>query len=105
MMTNSIQEDMHKAPHERLSAELQSIIHDAEALLSATASETGEKADNAREKVKDALEKAKTSYNALEGKALAHARATDEVIRRHPYETVSIAFGVGMVLGLLLNRR
>ena len=93
------------APRERLSAELQSIIEDAEALLNATASETGEKADNARAKVKDALEKAKSSYNALEGKAIAHARATDEVIRRHPYETLGIVFGAGLVLGLLLNRR
>ncbi len=100
-----MQDDTHRAPHERLSAELQSIIHDAEALLNATASEKGEKADNARAKVKAALDKAKESYNALEGKALKHARATDEVIRRHPYETLGFAFSAGLVLGLLLNRR
>ena len=70
-----MQEVTHRAPREQLSAELQSIIEDVEALISATASETGEKASNARAKVKDALEKAKTSYDAIEGKALAHARA------------------------------
>ena len=100
-----MQEVTHRAPRAQLSAELQSIIEDVEALISATASETGEKASNARAKVKDALEKAKTSYDAFEGKALAHARATDQVIRRHPYETLGIAVAAGLFIGLLINRR
>jgi len=94
-----------RVPRESLAAELQSIIKDAEALLHATASEKGEKADSARAKMKDALERAKASYNALEGRALAQFKATDEIIRKHPYETVGVAFGLGLVLGLLLNRR
>ena len=103
-MNDSSQETL-RAPRERLANELQAIIQDAEALLNATASEKGEKADSARAKMKDALERAKANYSSLEGRALAHAKAADEVIRRHPYETLGVGFGLGLVLGLLLNRR
>jgi ElaB/YqjD/DUF883 family membrane-anchored ribosome-binding protein len=33
------------------------------------------------------------------------AKATDRVIREHPYESIGAAFGVGLLLGLLVTRR
>ena len=33
------------------------------------------------------------------------ARATDKVIREHPYQTVGVAFGVGLLVGVLALRR
>ena len=35
----------------------------------------------------------------------ASARAADRVIRDHPYQTVGIAFGVGLLVGVLVNRK
>ena len=35
----------------------------------------------------------------------ASARATDRAIREHPYESIGIAFGVGVLIGVLINRK
>ncbi|MDG1893039.1 MAG: DUF883 domain-containing protein [Verrucomicrobiota bacterium] len=90
---------------EGLAQELQFIIRDAEALLSATASEQGETADSARAKMRATIERSKVNYNKLEDSALAQLKVTDTFVRQHPYESLGIALGIGAVLGLLLNRR
>ena len=33
------------------------------------------------------------------------AKKTDEAIRSHPYESIGIAFGVGVLIGVLIGRR
>ena len=33
------------------------------------------------------------------------AKKTDEAIRSHPYESMGIAFGVGILVGVLIGRR
>ena len=33
------------------------------------------------------------------------AKKTDEAIRSHPYESMGVAFGVGVLLGVLIGRR
>ena len=32
-------------------------------------------------------------------------KAADKVIRDHPYQTIGIAFGVGLLIGFLARRR
>ena len=41
---------------------------------------------------------------ALEARARNGAKVTDRAIREHPYEAIGIAFGVGMLIGVLVNR-
>ena len=41
----------------------------------------------------------------LEEKAVAGAQATDKVIREYPYQSIGIAFGIGLLIGVLVNRR
>jgi len=45
-----------------------------------------------------------TAKNNITEKATNSAKATDRVIRDHPYETIGIAFGIGVLLGVLINR-
>ena len=33
------------------------------------------------------------------------ARKADQTIRAHPYESVGVAFGIGVLLGLALRRK
>ena len=40
----------------------------------------------------------------IQEKTAASARATDRAIRQHPYESLGIAFGLGLVIGVLINR-
>ncbi len=40
-----------------------------------------------------------------EEKALERAKAADRVIREHPYHTLGVAFGLGVLIGVLVRRR
>jgi ElaB/YqjD/DUF883 family membrane-anchored ribosome-binding protein len=81
------------------------VMHDAESLLKATAGELGEKAREARTRLAASLEGAKTNFYKFEDKALAGAKATDKIIREHPYQSLGAAFGFGLLIGVLVTRR
>jgi ElaB/YqjD/DUF883 family membrane-anchored ribosome-binding protein len=51
-----------------------------------------------------AFERLKCTCSQVERDASTMMRATDELIRRNPYASVGIAFGVGLLLGVLVNR-
>ena len=36
---------------------------------------------------------------------VAGAKATDRAIREHPYESLGVAFGLGVLIGVLIARR
>lgn len=90
---------------ERVKEDLHALMRDAEGLLRATAGDMSEKAQKARTQLSEAIDKAKGSYRHLEERTVAAARATDKVIREHPYESIGIAFGVGLLIGVLVTRR
>ena len=89
--------------------DLKTLTHDAEDLLKATAGDVSEKAKEARGRVAAALERAKTTYTQLQDQTIAGAKAAakkaDVVIREHPYESIGIAFGVGLLIGVLVTRK
>ena len=51
--------------------------------------------------VRDGEELLKSGVSTAKRQALARARTTDEAVRTHPYQTIAIVFGVGLLLGLL----
>ena len=93
----------------KLVQDLKVVMHDAEGLLKATASEVGEKAREARVRLTASLESARTGLVDIEEKAIARAKeaatATDKVIREHPYQSIGVAFGVGLLIGVLVTRK
>lgn len=94
---------------DKLVQDLKIVIADAEELLRATASQAGEKAAQAREKIQDSLHKAKIKLAEAEevviDKTKQAARATDEYVHEHPWRAVSVAAGIGLIIGLLISRR
>ena len=50
------------------------------------------------------IEKAKDACERLEQKTVAAAKATDKAVREHPYQALGIAFGVGVLIGVLVAR-
>lgn len=90
---------------DKLVADLKTVVRDAELLMKATSENVGEKAREARERLNVALERAKVTCHELEEKALAGAKATDKVIREHPYESIGVAFGLGLLIGVLVTRK
>lgn len=51
------------------------------------------------------VEQLKTMIQRAEDKAVERAKAADRVIRDHPYQTVGLAFGLGLLIGLLARRK
>ncbi len=94
---------------ERVLRDLKTLARDSEALLKATAGDLGEKAGEARRRLAGALERARATYAELQEQTIASAKAAakkaDTVIRDHPYESVGIAFGIGVLLGVLVSRK
>ena len=93
------------ASREKIAQDLRTLMQDAEDLWRVTKDDLGERTKEARARLREALDKARTSAQELEDKAAAGARATDQLIREHPYESLGIAFGVGLLIGVLVNRR
>ncbi len=90
---------------ERLLEDLQNVVRDGEELLRAGVQDLSEKGAAARERLAAALEVAKETRRRLQERAVASAKATDQIIRDYPYQSLGAAFGVGLVIGVLLNRR
>ncbi len=98
--------DVNKA---KLVADLKVVVADAEELLRATASQAGEKAAAARERIQASLATAKVKLGEAEQvlleKTKVAARATDDYVRDNPWQAVGIAAVAGLVLGILISRR
>jgi ElaB/YqjD/DUF883 family membrane-anchored ribosome-binding protein len=90
---------------ERLLRDLQNVVRDGEELLRAGVQDLSEKGVAARERLAAAIEVAKETRRRLEERAIAGAKATDKFVREYPYQSLGAAFGVGLFLGVLLNRR
>jgi ElaB/YqjD/DUF883 family membrane-anchored ribosome-binding protein len=51
--------------------------------------------------VRDGEELLKAGVSTVKAHAITSARSTDRVVREHPYQTVALVFGLGVMLGLL----
>ena len=90
---------------ERLVSDVKLVMRDAEDLLKATADEVGNKTKEARLRLAETLRTAQAKCSELEAKAIEGAKAADRTIRTHPYQSIGVALGVGVVVGLLLKRK
>jgi ElaB/YqjD/DUF883 family membrane-anchored ribosome-binding protein len=91
--------------NDRLVTDLKKSIGHAEDVLGAAAGQAGEKATEMRNRLAAVIESAKATCQRLEEKTVAAAKATDRVIREHPYESIGVAFGLGMLIGVLVTRK
>jgi ElaB/YqjD/DUF883 family membrane-anchored ribosome-binding protein len=89
---------------EKLAADFKVVLNDAEAMLKATAGDLGDKAREARARLASSLQSARAGMHRLEEKAVAGAKATDKLIREHPYQSLGIAFAAGLLIGVLVSR-
>lgn len=90
---------------EKLAQDLRVLIRDAEALLKAGTAEAGGKLEELKARLQTSVARMKETCHQLEDKVVAGAKATDKVIREHPYESIGVAFGVGLLIGVLVARK
>jgi ElaB/YqjD/DUF883 family membrane-anchored ribosome-binding protein len=82
-----------------------SVADDAESFVKETTSGLGDKAREARARLAASLASARQSLGHLNEKAIEGAKATDKVIRGHPYQSIGVAFGIGILIGVLVTRK
>jgi ElaB/YqjD/DUF883 family membrane-anchored ribosome-binding protein len=94
---------------DQLVSDLKTVMNNAEALLKATSEQTGDRIQEVRAQAEESLRQARARVNEMEEQALRAARemadATEEYVRDNPWQSVGVAAGVGLLLGLLIGRR
>lgn len=97
------------AGKEKLVADLQRVIADAEELMQATAHQTEGKVVELRERINDNLREARhklaDAEEAIKEKTLEMARAADDYVHENPWPSIGAAAGVGLLIGMLISRR
>jgi len=93
----------------KLMEDLSAVVNDAEDLLKATASQTGERISEVRAKTEESLRAAKVrladAQEALLDKAKAVAQDADAYAHENPWKTAGIAAAAGLLIGALIARR
>jgi len=87
---------------EKLLLDLRILKEDTEELFRATG---GKLAEKTREKFLTSVEKARAACHDLQDISAHTARATGHALHEYPWSAVGVAFGLGLVFGLLLIRR
>lgn len=90
---------------DRLVTDLKRVVEDSEDLLVATKDAVGEKMHDVRNRMTKALDSAKRTYRRASDEAIAGAKVADRTIREHPYPSIGVALGVGILVGLLIARK
>ena len=86
-------------------SELQDLIAESEKLLKDSASLIGEEGETLRAQVCLKLKPALDSVTNVRERTKPVVDATESYIGGHPWQTVAISAGFGLVVGLLLGRR
>ena len=98
---------------DKLLKDFNEVVSDTEQLLKSVASAGNEKSQALKANVEQSLKLAKERLRELQDEAVDRtriaAKRTDEYVHANPWQSIGIVAGiaavVGIVLGLLLNRR
>lgn len=105
----STEADQFQQAKDQLIADFRSIVIDGEELLRATTGEANGVTSAVRAKIEASLQDARRKLSEVEAMVTAQARdaakATDAMVREHPWKAVGIAAAVGVLLGMLIQRR
>jgi ElaB/YqjD/DUF883 family membrane-anchored ribosome-binding protein len=94
---------------QKLMDDLSAVVNDAEELLKASASQTGERIASARARAEASLKAAKVRLDDAQAAVLEHAKVAakqaDTYVHENPWKAAGIAAVVGVLLGAIISRR
>ena len=94
---------------EILMADFQTLVRDTEKLLEHTATLAGDQADELRAQIHDNLLRARETLQQtnqdLRDRGQAALGSAEQYVQENPWQAIGIAAGVGLLIGLLANRR
>lgn len=101
--------DSLKKSQARLAHEFNTVLDDAQELLRHAVGEAGKGYTDARARLENSMQTARERITAAEDMVLDSARqagrSADGYVRSHPWESIAVGAGVGLLLGLLIARR
>lgn len=93
----------------RLVQDFSTVLEDAQALLRHAAGDAGKGYADARERLENSVKQARERIGSAEEAVLESAReagrSADGYVRSHPWESIAVGAGVGLLLGMLIARR
>ncbi|CAM2926664.1 DUF883 family protein [Rariglobus hedericola] len=90
---------------EQIVENLRALIAEAEKTIGGGIAEGAEdKLASLRDRLSETREKVEHALSYAKERVVAGAKQTDSAIRSHPYESLAIALGVGVLLGAFLRR-
>ena len=94
-----------QTPKELLN-DLHTLVNEAEKMMGDSISEhTADAVQALRTRFDATHERLAELYTGARQKVIAGAKCTDETIRANPYQSLAIAAGVGLLVGVLVGRR
>ena len=94
-----------RTPKELLD-ELQALVAEAETMMGdSLAEQSAEAIESLRARFAAVQERFADVYSGTRKKVIAGAKYTDETIRANPYQSLAIAAGIGLLVGIFLGRR
>jgi len=94
---------------QKLMDDLSAVVADAEELLKATASQTGDRImavrARAEESVRVAKDRIADAQDQLMDQARATAREADVYVHENPWKAAGVAAAVGLLIGAIISRR
>jgi ElaB/YqjD/DUF883 family membrane-anchored ribosome-binding protein len=89
--------------------DIKTLVRDAQSLLTAAASLTGEKAEEMRGRGMQLLDQAMGKGKEYQGQAMVRgkelAHTADVYVKDNPWRTIAAAAGVGLLVGVILGRK
>lgn len=86
---------------EKLMEDLKVLVSDAEELIKATG---GQLVGKSQAEVSATIERLKAGCRTIQSQAMFRAKQADKLVHDHPYPSIGIAFGLGLLIGVLVKR-
>ena len=89
-----------------LLTELKALVAEAEGMIGDSAGDTSDEVMGALRSRYEAMQEHMSDlYDGAKKKVVAGAKYTDTTIRENPYQSMAVAAGLGLLIGVLLGRR
>jgi ElaB/YqjD/DUF883 family membrane-anchored ribosome-binding protein len=85
--------------------ELAHLANEAGALMAATLDVAGDRVAEARVRLAAALDRGRHLYGEARACAVAGGQAANHAVHEHPYRTVAVGVGLGLLAGYLWGHR
>ena len=85
--------------------ELHALVKKAEKIISSNLNSDPDSASSLQERIRDSRDQLNEYYSGAKDQIMTGAKSTHSAILDNPYQSLAIATGVGVLIGVLAGRR